>query len=126
MSLTKRTTTPALRALPYSASQVPAAMPSGVPIASASPHITALPKKALSRPPSCIGGGVILVNKLRSMPGTPLDTSVHRIQARKNRPNNAVTHESSNAMALVTRRRLYSDCDTEAADISCPPDATAA
>ncbi len=117
---------PALRALPYSASQVPAATPNGVPIASASPHITALPKKALSRPPSCIGGGVILVNRLRSMPGTPLDSSVHRIQARKNNPNNAVTHDNNSATTLVIRRRLYSDCETEEADISCPPDATAA
>ena len=40
------------------------------------------------------------------MPGTPLDSNVHRIQPRKNRPNNAVTQDSSSATTLVMRRRV--------------------
>ena len=59
ISLTKRTMLPALRALPYSANQEPASTPSGVPIAIARPHITALPKKAMATPPSCHARGVI-------------------------------------------------------------------
>ena len=57
MSLTKRTTVPSLRLLPYSASQVPAAMPSGVPISNPMPHIRMLPTNALRRPPTSIGAG---------------------------------------------------------------------
>lgn len=105
MSLTKRTMVPARRARPYSASHVPAATPSGVPMAIASAHITALPKKALSRPPSCMGGGVIWVNSSMLMPPMALATRVHRIQPRKNSPNAAARHDTPMATALPIRRR---------------------
>ena len=105
MSLTKRTAMPSLRARPYSDSQVPAATPSGVPMAIASAHITALPKNALARPPSCIGGGVIWVNSAQLMPPAALDTSVHRIQPRKNRPKAAVRQPRAMATLLTMRRR---------------------
>ncbi|KAG1583348.1 hypothetical protein G6F46_015117 [Rhizopus delemar] len=124
MSLTKRTTVPALRALPYSASQVPASTPSGVPMPIASAHITALPKKALARPPSCIGGGVILVNRSRLMPARPLEARVNRIQPRKNRPNRAVAQDAVIATTLPMRRRRYSE--SAVADISGPPCGTGA
>src|SRR5690606_19933687 len=56
MSLTKRTTTAARLAAPYSASQVPAATPSGAPMTMARTHMTAEPNSALRRPPSAAGG----------------------------------------------------------------------
>jgi len=68
-------------------------------------HITALPKNALSRPPSCIGGGVFMVNRLRLIPAMPLATSVHRIQTRNSRPNTAVAQDTAMATTLTTRRR---------------------
>src|SRR3546814_6015903 len=92
MSLTKRTTVPILLAAPYSASQVPAAMPSGVPMPIAIRHITALPKQALRRPPALIGGGVSRVHSASLMLPRRLATSVYRIQIRTSRPSPPARH----------------------------------
>src|SRR5690606_10883632 len=105
MSLTKRTTVAVRLLAPYSASHVPAATPSGAPIRIARPHITAEPNSALRRPPSAMGGGVARVNRLTLMPLMPLDTRVHRIQARNTRPITAATHDSESVTALMMRRR---------------------
>src|SRR5690606_30757834 len=96
-----------LRAPAYSASQVPAAMPSGAPMRMASPHMTALPYSALARPPSCIGGGVFCVNRARLMPPSPLLIVVHRSQARKNRPSSAAAQDRTMSMRLTILRFQY-------------------
>ena len=57
ISLTKRTAVPSRLCPPTSASQVPAAIPIGVPMATPIPHINKLPTMALRKPPASIGGG---------------------------------------------------------------------
>src|SRR3546814_12791272 len=90
-------------------------------------HITALPKKALRRPPALIGGGVSCVNSATLMPPRPLATNVHRIQPRDRRPSPAARHASTSDTALVTGRRRSSASAVRRAALcahaalSCPP-----
>jgi hypothetical protein len=70
-----------------------------------SAHITALPKKAFLSPPASSGGGWFCVNSAQLTPPMPLETSVHRIQPRKHRPNRAATVARPMAMPLTMRRR---------------------
>ena len=87
--------------LPYSARKVPAATPSGVPMAMASPLITALPKNAFNRPPRSSGGGVIMVNRSMLRLATPLVTVVHRIHTSQNMPKIAAAMASDIASLSV-------------------------
>ena len=64
MSLIKRTTSPNRLPRLYSARNVPARMPVGVPINVAMKVIATLPKIAFSNPPVLPGGGVVSANKL--------------------------------------------------------------
>ena len=105
MSLTKRTVAPSLEPRAYSASQMPEATPIGVPMAMARALITALPKKALSRPPASFGGGVIWVKRSRFRADMPRLTVVQTIQVRNTSPNRVARDDNTIAKALVPRRR---------------------
>src|SRR3974390_2485927 len=71
MSLMKRTTWVMREKRPYSAMKVPARMPIGVPIRTASVVMIRLPTIGLSRPPSDPGGGVVSVNTFKHKPPRP-------------------------------------------------------
>src|ERR1700722_19257304 len=73
----------------------------------ASSDMTALPKKALSNPPSEPGGGVISVNSAGFIAAMPLRRAVHRIQTSQNRPNIVAASASDNAITFVSLRRAY-------------------
>src|SRR5450432_1696652 len=66
-----------------------------------------LPKKALSRPPSAPGGGVICVKMDHFIADTPLMKAVHRIHASQNKPNTVAARDSNSAIAFLMRRRRY-------------------
>src|ERR1700733_11021960 len=69
--------------------------------------ITALPKKALSNPPSEPGGGVISVNRAGFMAAMPLTRAVHRIHTSQNKPNIVAANASDRATTFFSRRRAY-------------------
>src|SRR5579885_3351813 len=111
MSLTKRMVSPSARLRAYSARYVPAATPIGVPIRMATSDIAALPKKALARPPSAPGGGVISVNSAGVWAAMPLPSAVHRIQTSQNRPNAVASRARPSARKFLARRRRYRRAD---------------
>jgi len=103
----KRMAVPRRVWLAYSARKVPASTPIGVPSAIASALITALPKKALSRPPRSSGGGVIMVNRSGPKLAMPLLTVTHRIQTSQNRPKTAAATANSMASRSLSLRLKY-------------------
>src|ERR1700742_3959727 len=107
MSLMKRIVSPISRLLAYSARYVPAPTPIGVPIRIAISDMIALPKKALSRPPSEPGGGVISVNNAGLIALMPLISAVHKIQTSQNNPKIVAATASVSAIAFLMRRRVY-------------------
>ena len=109
MSLMKRIVSPMKRLFAYSARYVPAATPIGVPIRIAISDMIALPKNALSRPPSEPGGGVISVNSAGLIALMPLISAVHKIHTSQNRPKIVAATASVSATAFLMRRRVYSD-----------------
>ena len=119
MSLMKRITSPSRRPRAYSARYVPAAMPIGVAIATASAHISSEPANALSRPPDTSpGGGVICVNRCGPNAARPRLTVVHRIQTSQNRPSAVAAAAISIVAPLTIRRRRYRGSATPF--IACP------
>src|SRR6202522_4852457 len=85
-SLMKRITVLKYDLRPYSAKYVPARTPMGDPIRIPRSVMTALPYKALSKPPRPPCGGVDWVNRCQDMPARPRDTKVHSIAARHASP----------------------------------------
>src|SRR3546814_10952639 len=107
MSLTKRTVSPSgldQDLFAYSDRKVPASTPIGAPMRMPSRLMIALPTKALSRPPSSPGGGVIWVNRSRLSEAIPLRRVVHMIQTSQNRPNTVARIDSHCAPAFLALR----------------------
>ena len=104
MSLTKRTTLVTRAWRPYSAIQVPARMPSGVPMTIAAAQINALPVMALSRPPASPGGGVLSVNTCNDRPPMPFHTRMPRMSASQQSPRTVAAIARLWAIAFLRRR----------------------
>src|SRR5258706_8011507 len=69
--------------------------------------MTALPKKALSRPPSEPGGGVIWVKSEGLIAARPFISVVHRIHASQNKPKPVAASDRTSATAFLIWRRRY-------------------
>src|ERR1044072_3084659 len=107
MSLMKRMTLEIFSWRPYSARYVPARMPIGVPMATASAVSTRLPMIGLSRPPACPGGGVISVNTASDSPPKPFPNRTPRIPTGQRRPSRLAASARTCAVELLRRRAAY-------------------
>ena len=63
--------------------------------------MTALPYRALSRPPLLPGGGVIWVKIREDMPASPCEISVQRMAARQASPARVASIESPRNAAVL-------------------------
>ena len=104
MSLTKRTTSPVQCPRAYSARNVPARMPVGVPIAVAIPTISRLPTIAFSSPPLLPGGGVICVKIAGPIAPMPPISSEPSTSTSSASPTAVATNDSPMMMRLARTR----------------------
>src|SRR5271169_6025394 len=117
MSLMKRTTSPKRLPRLYSARNVPARMPVGVPIRVAIRVITTLPKIAFNSPPALPGGGVIWLNSAGVIAAIPFSSRVHSTRTSHNSPKAVAMTDKAMTKPLTIRRRAYMSMGSA----SCPP-----